>query len=170
MYYLAVRQFVRSLKNLDALLEKAQESAKARNFDVNNFCSMRLYPDMLPFMAQIRIACDTAKGTASALAGKDNPKHEDNETTVEQLRGRIAKCVAFLDTFRAEDFSRTTPETVCKLARPEGKGLKAEEFLVGRQIPNFYFHVVTAYDILRQGGVSLGKSDYLGALDLVDAK
>ena len=169
MYYLAVRQFVRSLKNLDALLEKAQQSAKARNFDVNNFCSMRLYPDMLPFVAQIRIACDTAKGTAAALAGKDNVKHEDNETTVEELRGRIGKCVAFLDTFRAEDFARTTPETVCKLGYPQGKGLKAEEFLFGRQLPNFYFHVVTAYDILRQGGVDLGKGDYLGSLDLIDA-
>lgn len=169
MYYLAVRQFARSLKNLDALLEKAQQSAKTRNFDVNNFISARLYPDMLPFAAQIRIACDTAKFAAAGLAGKENPKHEDNETTVEDLRGRIAKCVSFLDSFRAEDFSRTTPETVCKLARPEGKGLKAEEFLFGRQLPNFYFHVVTAYDILRQGGVTIGKTDYLGSLNLVDA-
>ena len=170
MYYLAVRQFVRSLKNLDALLEKAQQSATARNFDVNNFLSLRLYPDMLPVVAQVRIACDTAKFAAAALAGKENPKHEDSETTVEELRGRIAKCVAFLDTFREEDFARTTPETVCKLARPEGKGLKAEEFLFGRQIPNFYFHVVTAYDILRHGGVTIGKTDYLGSLNLVDAK
>jgi hypothetical protein len=169
MYYLAVRQFVRTLKNLDALLEKAQQSAKDRNFDVNNFVSMRLYPDMLPFVNQVRIACDSAKFAAAALAGKDNPKHEDTETTFEELRGRIAKCVAFLDTFRAEDFARTTPDTICKLARPEGKGLKAEEFLFGRQIPNFYFHVVTAYDILRHGGVAIGKNDYLGPLNLVDA-
>lgn len=169
MYYLAIRQLARSLKNLDALLDKAQQSAKARSFDVNNFCSMRLFPDMLPFVAQVRIACDTAKLTAAALSGKANPRHEDTETTVEELRGRIAKCVAFLDSFRAEDFASTTAETVCKLTRPEGKGLKAEEFLFARQLPNFYFHVVTAYDILRHGGVTLGKADYLGALDLVDA-
>ncbi len=168
MYYLAVRQFARSLKNLDALLEKAQQFAKERGFDVNNFCSMRLFPDMLPFLAQVRIACDGAKTTASVLAGKDPPRHEDNETTVEELRGRIGKCLAYLDTFRAEDFSRTTPDTVCKLTYPPGKALKANEYLLGRQLPNFYFHITTAYDILRHGGVALGKGDYLGALELID--
>lgn len=169
MYYLAVRQFARSLKNLDALLAKAQHFAKERGFDVNNFCSMRLYPDMLPFLAQVRIACDGAKATASALAGKEAPSHEDTETTIEQLRARIAKCLAYLDTFRAEDFSRTTADTVCKLRYPQGKALKANEYLLGRQLPNFYFHVATAYDILRHGGVPIGKDDYLGALDLIDA-
>ena len=169
MYYLAIRQFARSLKNLDAFLDKAQQHAKARNFDVNNFCSARLYPDMLPFLAQVRIACDIAKTAAATLAGKDAPKHEDNETTVEDLRARIAKCVAYLDTFRAEDFSRTTPETICKLSYPKGKALKADEFLMARQIPNFFFHVTTAYDLLRQGGVELGKNDYFGSLNLFDA-
>ncbi|HEY4187503.1 MAG TPA: DUF1993 domain-containing protein [Polyangia bacterium] len=169
MYYLAVRQFVRTLKNLDTLLEKAQQSAKTRNFDVNNFCTMRLFPDMLPFLAQVRIACDIAKGTGATLAGKEAPRHEDNETTMEELRARIGKCVGYLDTLRAEDFSRTTPDTVCKIAYPPGKALKADEFLLARQLPNFYFHVTTAYDLLRHGGVELGKGDYLGSLDLLDA-
>jgi hypothetical protein len=169
MYYLAIRQFARSLKNLDGFLEKAQAHAKARNFDVNNFMAMRLAPDMLPFAAQVRIACDNAKAAAANLSGKDNPKHEDSETSVEELRGRIAKCIAFLDGFRAEDFAKTTPETICKLTHPKGKGLKADEYLFGRQFPNFYFHVATAYGLLRHGGVELGKTDYLGALNLVDA-
>ena len=168
MYHFAIRQFARSLKNLDGFLEKAQAHAKARNFDVNNFMGLRLAPDMLPFSAQVRIACDNAKAAAANLSGKENPKHEDNETTVEELRGRIAKCLAYLETFRAEDFARTTPETVCKLTHPKGKGLKADEYLFGRQFPNFYFHVTTAYDLLRHGGVELGKNDYLAGLNLID--
>lgn len=168
MYYLAVRQFARSLKNLDGLLIKAEQFATARNFDVNNFCGMRLFPDMLPFLAQVRIACDIAKATASGLAGKEAPRHEDNETTMVELRARIAKCIAYLDTLRAEDFSRTTSETVCKVGYPPGKALKADEFLLGRQLPNFYFHVATAYDLLRHGGLDVGKGDYLGPLNLID--
>lgn len=169
MYYLAVRQFARTLKNLDAVLEKAQGYAKARNFDPNNFLTERLHPDMLPFAAQVRIACDHAKTAAASLSGKEAPKHEDNEKTFEELRGRIAKCVAYLDTFTAQDFEKTTPQLVVKLVRQPGKGLHADEFLFGRQIPNFFFHVTTAYALLRRGGVEIGKSDFLGALNVVDA-
>ena len=168
MYYLAIRQFARTLKNLDAILEKAQKHAETKKFDVNNFCTARLAPDMLPFVAQIRIACDQAKNAAANLSGKEAPKHEDNETTVEQLRGRIAKCLAYLNTFTAQDFEKTRPDTVCKLAYPAGKALQADEYLLARQIPNFYFHVTTAYDILRAGGVEIGKGDYLGTLNLID--
>jgi uncharacterized protein len=166
MYYLAIGQFARSLKNLDGVLDKAIKHAEARKFDVNNFMSARLYPDMLPFAAQVRIACDNAKAAAANLAGKEAPKHEDNETTVAELRGRISKCLAYLETFTAADFARTTAQTLIKF-RP-GKALVAEEYLFNRQLPNFYFHVVTAYDLLRHGGVELGKSDYLGHLNIVD--
>ncbi|HVZ89354.1 MAG TPA: DUF1993 domain-containing protein [Polyangia bacterium] len=171
MYHLVVRQFVRSLKNLDAIMDKAQKHAEARKFDANNFLTARFYPDMLPFTVQIRIACDTAKATAANLAGKEAPKHEDDETTFAELRGRIAKCVAYLETLTAKDFERTTPATPVKLpSRPErpGKGMRAEEYLIARQIPNFYFHVTTAYDLLRHNGVEIGKSDYLGTLELLD--
>jgi uncharacterized protein len=164
MYYLVIRQFIRSLKNLDGLLDKAVAHAQKRKFDANNFFTARLAPDMLPFPAQVRIACDNAKAAAANLSGKENPKHEDNETNLEQLRGRIAKCVAFLETFKDEDFARATSETVVKLPNHPGKLLKADEYLFARQIPNFYFHVTTAYNLLRAGGVELGKSDYLGPL------
>ena len=169
MYYLAVRQFARTLKNLDAILEKTQAYARARNFDVNNLLSERLFPDMLPFVSQIRTACDHAKSASASLAGKEPPKHEDNEKTFEELRGRIAKCLAYLDTFTAQDFARTSPELIVKLARPAGKGLHADEYLFGRQIPNFFFHVTTAYALLRRAGVEVGKSDFLGPLNVVDA-
>jgi hypothetical protein len=168
MYYVAIKQFARTLRNLDAILEKAIAYAQARKFDVNNFCSARLFPDMLPFVAQIRIACDQAKNAAANLSGKIPPKHEDTETTMEDLRGRIAKCLAYLETFTAKDFEHTGPATIVKLPNLPGKGLKADEYLWVRQIPNFYFHVTTAYNLLRHGGLDVGKKDYLGPLPLVE--
>jgi uncharacterized protein len=169
MYYLAVRQFARTLRNLDQVLNKAEEYALSRGFDANNFVNMRLAPDMLPLVAQIRIACDNAKAAAAGLSGRPAPKHEDNETTLDDLHARLGKCLAFVDGLTEADFEATTADTVVPLGYPAGKALRAEEYLFGRQIPNFYFHVVTAYDILRSGGVPLAKSDYLGALNLVDA-
>jgi len=166
-----IRQFARTLRNLDAVLNKATKHAEARKFDINNFYAARLFPDMLPFVSQIRIACDTAKSAAANLSGKEAPRHEDNETTVPELRARIGKCLAYLDTFTAADFERTKPDTMVRMPnRPDrvGKGLRAEEYLYARQIPNFYFHVTTAYDLLRHGGVEIGKSDYLGTLAFAD--
>jgi hypothetical protein len=169
MYYLVIRQFARTLKNLDACLVKAQKYAETRGFDVNNMVQSRLAPDMLPFVAQVRIACDNAKMAAANLAGKPAPKHEDTETTFEELRARIGKALAFLDGCTEADFAKVTPEQVIKLHYPAGKALRANDYLVGRQIPNFYFHVATAYDILRSNGVDVGKMDYLGELPLIDA-
>jgi hypothetical protein len=169
LYYLAVDQFARTLKNLDGILIKAEDYACSRGFDVDNFMQSRLAPDMLPLVAQIRIACDNAKTAAAGLSGRDAPKHEDNETTWEELRGRIAKCLAFLESITEADFAKTTADTTVKLMYPAGKALRANDYLFARQIPNFYFHVTTAYDILRAGGVPLGKSDFLGELALMDA-
>jgi len=171
MYHLIIRQFMRSLKNLDTIMEKAEKHADARKFDVNNFLTQRLSPDMLPFVAQIRIACDSAKAAASNVAGKTAPAHEDNEKTFGELRGRITKCLGYLETLSAKDFEQTKADQPVKLPdRPNrpGKTLRAEEYLIARQIPNFYFHVVTAYDILRQGGVEIGKNDYLGTLEFLE--
>src|SRR5580765_1874557 len=95
--YPVVKQFARTLRNLDAVLDKAAKHAEARKFDVNNFFGARLYPDMLPFAFQVRNSCDPAKSAAAFLTGKEAPKHEDSEKTVPELRERIAKCVAYLD-------------------------------------------------------------------------
>jgi hypothetical protein len=157
----------RTLRNLDAVLEKAIQQAEARKYDVNNFMPARLYPDMLPFAAQVRIACDHAKFAAALLAGKEAPKHEDNETTVAELRGRIAKCVAYLDTFTAADYEKTKPDALIKLPN-RSKALPADEYLYARQLPNFFFHCTTAYDLLRHGGIEIGKADFLGKLDVRD--
>ena len=166
--YLIVKQFARTLRNLDAVLEKATKYAEARKFDVNNFVTARLFPDMLPFVSQIRIACDHAKGVAANMSGKEAPKHEDTETTMADLRGRIAKCVAYLDTFTAADFERIKPDTMIRLPNRPGKAIAAQEYLYARQLPNFFFHVTTAYDLLRHGGVEIGKNDLLGTLGFVD--
>jgi hypothetical protein len=158
----------RTLKNLDAILDKAMKQAEARKYDVNNFCAARLFPDMLPFVAQVRIACDHAKSAAANLAGKEPPRHEDNETTVAELRGRIAKCLAYLDTLTASDFEKTKPDTLIRLPNRPGKAIPADEYLLARQIPHFFFHVTTAYDLLRHGGIEIGKADLLGPLGFID--
>jgi hypothetical protein len=166
--YLIVKQFARTLRNLDAVLEKATKYAEGRKFDVNNFLTARLFPDMLPFVNQIRIACDHAKGVAANMSGKEAPKHEDTETTMAELRARIAKCLAYLDTFKEADFERVKPDTMIRLPNRPGKAIAAQEYLYARQLPNFFFHVTTAYDLLRHGGVEIGKNDLLGPLGFVD--
>ena len=168
MYHKAIQQFARTLRNLDAILDKTEAYAKTRGFDVNNFLTARLAPDMLPFVRQIRIACDHAKSAAQALSGKELPKHEDNEATFAELRGRIAKCLAVLDGLTPADFAATKPDQVVKMPNRPGKAMRADEYLWHRQIPNFYFHVTTAYALLRAGGVEIGKADFLGPLDIID--
>jgi hypothetical protein len=169
MYHLVIRQFALTLRNLDAIMAKAETHAQTRKFDVNNFCAMRLSPDMLPFLSQVRIACDHAKNAAANVAGKTAPVFEDNEVTFADLRARIAKCLAYLDTITEQDFVNTTAAQVVKLPRPAGTGLRVNDYLFSRQVPNFFFHVTTAYGLLRHGGVDLGKSDFLGALNIIDA-
>lgn len=168
MYFAAVQQFLRTLRALDAILVKATLYAEARKFNVDNFLSARVAPDMLPFSRQIQIACDGAKRFASSLTGKEAPVNADTETTMAELRARIASCVAYLETFRAEDFAAVTAETVVPLPNNPARGLYAPDVLFARTIPNFYFHVTTAYGLLRAGGVEVGKRDFLGDVPLFD--
>jgi uncharacterized protein len=169
MYHLATRQFVRTLKNLDAIIGKAVAYAESRKFDVNNFVGVRLFPDMLPFANQVRIATDMAKAAVANLSGKEAPKFEDNEKTVEELRARIHRCISFIESLSPADFEKVNSKTVIKIPFPQGKALHADEYLFGRQIPNFYFHVTTAYNLLRQGGVEVGKQDFIGSLEYLDS-
>jgi uncharacterized protein len=164
MYFAIIQQFQRTLRALDAILGKAVAHAEAKKFSPDNFCTARLAPDMLPFTRQIQIACDSAKRAASGLAGKEAPVHEDTEQTIAQLRERIQKCLAYLATFRAEDFARVTAKTEIKMPNPPGKAMHADDALLSRSIPNFFFHVMVAYGLLRAGGVDVGKMDFLGEL------
>lgn len=169
MYSDAVQQFIKTLGNLDAILGKATESAAARGFDVNNFMQARLAPDMLPFWRQVTIACDAAKGISAALAGKTAPRFEDNEQTIDELRARIAKTLDYLNSFTAADFEGLDPAKHVPIPYPPGKAMAARNALLCRSVPNFFFHVTMAYALLRQGGVPIGKGDYLGELEIFDA-
>lgn len=169
MYYEIIQQFSRTLKNLDTLLGKAVQHAETKKFDVNNFMTARLAPDMFPFPRQVQIACDVAKAAAASLAGKEAPKFEDNEATVADLRERIGKTLSYLETFKAQDFATLTPKSVVKVAYPQGKAMYAPEALLARAIPNLFFHTSMAYALLRQGGADVGKGDFLGQLHLFDA-
>ena len=167
MYFETIQQFNKVLGNLDKILEKAVHHAERKNFDVNNFVGLRLSPDMFPLNRQIQIATDAAKTIAATLAGKDVPKFEDNETTITQLRERLTKTRSFLSSLKVGDFVGAGERTV-KMTNPAGKGMKAEDALLMRAVPNFYFHVMTVYSLLRMGGVDIGKKDYLGELPMFE--
>jgi hypothetical protein len=161
MYQASVPVFVRMLKNLSAILEKGQKHAEARKIAAGVLPASRLIADMFPLSRQVQIATDHAKGAAARLAGVDIPKYEDNEQTIEGLKARIAKTIAFVETFTAERLAGSEErEIILALSFGELK-FKGADYLLGFALPNFYFHVVTAYDILRQNGVDVGKRDFL---------
>jgi len=164
MYFAVIQQFQRTLVALDAILGKAILHAETKKFSPDNFCTARLAPDMLPFTRQIQIACDSAKRATAGLTGKEAPVHEDTEQTMAQLRERIQKCLAYLATFRSEDFAKVSAKTEVKLPNPPGKAMHADDALLARSVPNFFFHVMVAYALLRAGGVEIGKLDFLGDL------
>jgi len=162
MYQASAPRFVNMLTNLSAILDKAEAHAEAKKIDPLAFTSDRLYPDMLPLMSQVRIACDNAKGAVARLAGVEIPKHEDTEQTFAELRARIAKTIAFVQTIQPAQIDGSEDKDIAlKLGTREVK-FTGMQYLLGFALPNFYFHVVTAYDILRHGGVELGKRDYIG--------
>ena len=162
MYQVSVPRFVHMLHNLAAILDRAQAYAEAKKIDATTLPAARLFPDMLPLTSQVRIACDTAKRAAAMLAGVDNPVYEDNETTIPELRARIEKTVAFLNTIKASQIDGTEGKDLVVKVGGKDTPFKGMQFLLARAIPNFYFHVTTAYDILRHNGLDVGKKDYLG--------
>lgn len=162
MYQASAPRFVNMLNNLSAVLDKAQAHADAKKIDPQVFTSSRLYPNMLPFMNQVRIACDNAKGAVARLAGVEIPKHEDTEQNFVDLKARIAKTVAFVESIQAAQIDGSEDkEITLKLGATEVK-FKGMQYLLGFALPNFYFHVATAYDILRHNGIELAKRDYIG--------
>lgn len=163
MYSALVPPMTHGLKALAAILDKAAAHCQARKIDPAAFLRARLYPDMLPFTAQVQIACDTAKGAASRLAGTEIPSHPDTETTFDELQARIAKTIAHLASFKPEQIDGSDSRTVVLKFPSSTLEFTGQQYLSGFVLPNFYFHLTTAYDLLRHGGVELGKRDYLGA-------
>ena len=162
MYQLSVPTFIRMLNNLAAVLDKGAAHAEAKKIDPSVLINARLYPDMLPLTRQVQIAGDTAKGAAARLAGLEPPKYEDTETTFADLKGRIQKTISYLNTFKPEQIDGSEDRTVTLQIRGNPVTFQGMLYLLNQGIPNFYFHVTTAYDILRHCGVELGKADYLG--------
>ena len=164
MYSASVPVFVRMLGNMSAWLSKAEAHAEAKQFDPSNYLGTRLAPDMLAFAKQIQIACDSAKFAVARLAGADAPKFEDNEASLAELRERIAKTLAFVQSVSAEQINGSEDKDVVIQRRDGPMTLKGEAYLKHFAMGNFYFHSTAAYALLRHNGVELGKGDFLGAL------
>jgi uncharacterized protein len=155
--------FTRMLGNLLVWLDKAEAHAAARKFDSANYLGLRLAPDMLPLLRQIQIASDAAKSAMGRLAGVELPKWEDNEATFADVRARVAKTIDYVQSFQPAQIDGSESRAIT-VPRRAGEPLQfdGETFLKHYALPNFFFHVTTTYALLRQAGVEIGKSDYLG--------
>jgi hypothetical protein len=162
MYQASVPRFIHMLGNLNAILAQAQAHAQARKIDESAFTGFRLAPDMLPFTRQVMIATDTAKGCAARLAGVTSPVYEDTEKTLDELQARVAKTIAYLQTFKPEQIDGSEEKEVTLKRRDGEERYQGLHYLQWHAIPNFYFHVSMAYAILRHNGVEIGKRDFLG--------
>lgn len=153
----------RSLKALAAVLTKAEAHADARKIEHSAFLTARLYPDMFNFTKQVQLTCDFAARAAARLAAADVPSFPDTETTFAELQARIDKASAYIASFKADRFADAATRQIIIKMRGADVTMSGTDYLTLYSLPNFYFHAATAYNILRHGGVELGKSDFMGA-------
>jgi hypothetical protein len=162
LYDVCIPPLIRGLTNMSAILDKAAAHAASKKIDSVVFAQARLFPDMHPLSRQVQIACDTSKGAAARLAGIEAPKHEDTETTLPELKARIAKTVDFLKTVSADKVAGDDNRTI-ELKFPSGSmKFTALSYVDDFVLPNFYFHCSMVYALLRKGGLEIGKRDFLG--------
>ena len=164
MYEASIPVFQRALINLSAILTKAAAHAEAKKFDPVVLVNARLAPDMLPLSRQIQIAVDHARGAAARLAGVERPPVADTETTLDELQARIASTLAYIGTFAPAQIDGSEAREITLPLRTGEVKLKGQPYLLHFALPNFWFHVTTAYAILRHNGVDIGKLDFLGPL------
>jgi uncharacterized protein len=162
MYQASVPVFSRMLENLSAILAKAAAHAEAKKIDPAVFINARLAPDMFALARQVQIASDAAKGCVARLAGAEIPSYPDTEATFPELQERIAKTIAFVKGFTAQQIDGSEERSVTLKMRGEDVKFRGQDYLFKLAFPNFFFHITTTYDILRHNGVELGKMDYLG--------
>ncbi len=162
LYQVSIPLLIRGLNNLSSLLEKAEQHADAQGQEHAGLLTARLYEDMFPLTSQVQRASDTAKATASRLSGVAAPPFADDETSFDELQARINKTIVFLESIPAEAVDGQEQRPVTMKLRGEERTQSAQEYLMVFGLPNFLFHVTTAYDILRHKGVTLGKMDFLG--------
>ena len=164
MYQASVPVFVRMLDNLARILELAVQYAEEKKIDPSVLINARLAPDMYPLSRQVQIATDMAKGCAARLAGLEVPVYEDNEATFPELLARIAKTVAFVQSVSAAKIDGSEERQVALKLRNQEVSFLGQPYLVHFVLPNFYFHITTAYAILRHNGLAIGKKDFIGGL------
>jgi hypothetical protein len=162
MYQASAPRFANALRNLSAILDKAQAHAEAKKLDPAVLGSLRLIADMFPLARQVQVACDTAKGAVARLAGAEIPKYEDTEQTIAELKARIARTLDFVASLPAAKIDGSEEREVVMKMRGQDVKFSGLQYLFGHAWPNFYFHVTTAYNILRANGVELGKRDFIG--------
>ena len=162
MYQASVPVFIRMLTNLSAVLKKGEAHAQTKKIEPAVLTGARLAPDMFPLVRQIQIASDQVKGCAARLAGMEVPAYEDKEQSFADLYARIDKTIAFLKSVKAEQLNGSEDRNVQLPVRDKTITLKGQDYLFERVYPNFFFHVTTAYAILRHNGVDIGKGDFLG--------
>jgi uncharacterized protein len=163
MHYEIIGQMKKQLGQLDKWLEAAAAHADTKKFESSVFLGLRLAPDQFTFARQVQAACDTAKVAASRLSGKEAPTHSDTEATLTELRARVESVVSYLNGFTAKDFEGASTRVITQ-PRWEGKTMTGADYFLEHALPNFYFHLTTAYALLRHNGVSVGKRDFLGTL------
>jgi hypothetical protein len=163
MYAASHDVFKKALTQLLYVMEKGVASAKGRNFDTSVLVGARLAPDMLPFVKQIQLTSDFAKNSMARLAGVDPPKFEDTETTMDELFARVRKTIEYIDSVPAASLDGSETRDIKIPLRDRTVEFKGLEFLQKWALPNFFFHHVTAYNLLRHNGVDIGKKDFLGA-------
>lgn len=161
LYSATVPVLTRQLNSLLAILNKAEAYAAERKFDVDNFVDTRLAPDMLSFKFQVQSASDHAKFIAARISGKTPPSWPDEEKTFADLKARVGKALDYLKTFTEADFAGADDRDVTQRIGGQERVMKADAYFLNRGLPNFYFHVTTAYAILRSAGVPIGKGDFL---------
>ena len=163
LYITSIPVFTQLLGGLSAVLTKAEAHAQARHIDPNALLQARLFPDMFPLLRQARVACDFAKSVSGRLAGVELPNFEDNEQTFAELQARIAKTLAFIGSLTPAQFEGSeTREITTQAGTPKEKRFSGQSYLLNYGLPHFFFHVTTAYDILRHNGVEVAKKDYIG--------
>ena len=166
MYQASIPVLIRGLENLSHILDKGAAHAEAKKLDPSVFITARLYPDMFALARQVQIASDTAKGAASRLSGIENPSYADTEATFPELQQRIAKTIDFLKSIKPEQIDGSEQKAVVLPTRSKGDiHFTGENYLFQQALPNFFFHVTTAYAILRHNGVEIVKWDYYGSFN-----
>ena len=165
MYQASVPVFIRMLTSLNAVLSKGAAFAQAKKIDESVLLNARLNPDMFPLTKQIHIATDFARGTGARLAGAEVPSYEDNEKTFAELTARVDRTIAYLKTLKNTQIDGSETREIVRPVRGEPKTFTGINYLLQYALPHFFFHVTTAYAILRHNGVELSKGDYIGKLD-----